>query len=195
MIVVIGGTSCVGKTVLAHEIMKMHALPYLSIDHLMMGIYRSNKNCGYTPESETREIVKVIWPILKEMIKTNIENKNDFVYEGFQIVPENIEEVEQEYRNNIMQIFLGFSESYITTKYSVIKAKRNIIEQRTDLESKDTMIKKNREFITKCNDHNIKPYIIKEDYETEIEQIRKEINLTIASTLTRSLSSFLLAAR
>ncbi len=44
MVVFIAGASHTGKTCLAHRIMKEHSWPYLSIDHLKMGLIRS----GYT---------------------------------------------------------------------------------------------------------------------------------------------------
>ena len=51
MIVLITGASHTGKTVLAQKLLEQYHFPYLSIDHLKMGLIRS----GYTtltPESE-----------------------------------------------------------------------------------------------------------------------------------------------
>ena len=41
MIVLITGASHIGKTVLAQKLLEKHKYPYLSIDHLKMGLIRS----------------------------------------------------------------------------------------------------------------------------------------------------------
>jgi putative acetyltransferase len=185
MIAVIGGTSCVGKTYLAHMLMKKYDVPYFPIDHLMMGLYRSNNECGFTPESPVEEISKVTWPIVYEMIKTNIENKNNYIYEGVQILPCYVSEINKEYSKDVVPIFLCLSEEYIKNNYENIITKRNVIENRTDgIDSIDKMAKKNNEIMTECEKYDIEPYIIDKNYHDEIVSIIKRIDLTIASTMT-----------
>jgi len=41
MIILIGGTSHTGKTRLAQKLLEKYRYPYLSIDHLKMGLIRS----------------------------------------------------------------------------------------------------------------------------------------------------------
>ena len=41
MIILIGGASHTGKTVLAQRLLERYHYPYLSIDHLKMGLIRS----------------------------------------------------------------------------------------------------------------------------------------------------------
>ena len=41
MIILIGGASHTGKTLLAQRLMEQLHIPYLSIDHLKMGLIRS----------------------------------------------------------------------------------------------------------------------------------------------------------
>jgi len=166
-------------------LMKRYTIPYFSIDHLMMGLYRSNSKCGFTPESTVDKISRNIWPIIYEMIKTNIENKNNFIYEGVQILPEEIREIDKSYLNSVIPVFLCLSEKYIIKNYQIIKDKRGVVEKRTDsIDSIDKMIKSNNEMIEHCENNKIKPYIINENYLEEVEEIVKRIDLTIASTLT-----------
>jgi hypothetical protein len=180
MIILIGGTGCVGKTQLAHILMTKHTIPYLSIDHLMMGIYRSSNNCGYTPESPVETISVVLWPIVREMAKTNIENRNSFIYEGFQILPDNVNELDMEYRKEVIPVFLCFHERYIRNNYKHIESNRGVIEKRTDgVDNIDKMINENNRIINGCELNDIRPYII---YENEMVEIIKGIDLTIAST-------------
>ena len=129
MIILIGGESCTGKTKFAYELMSRFCIPYLSIDILMMGIFRNNNNCGYTPLDSVNKINDYIWPIVNEMIKTNIENNTNYIYEGFQIRPKQINQLEKKYRKHIFPIFLLFSTQYIEENYLIIKEKRSIIEE------------------------------------------------------------------
>ena len=36
MVILIGGASCVGKTLMAQKLMEKYSIPYLSLDHLKM---------------------------------------------------------------------------------------------------------------------------------------------------------------
>ena len=76
MIILITGASHTGKTVLAQKLLEQYKYPYFSIDHLKMGLIRS----GYTkltPEDDS-ELTGYMWPIIREMIKTAIENRLRF---------------------------------------------------------------------------------------------------------------------
>ena len=74
MIILISGATHTGKTVLAQKLLEKYKYPYLSIDHLKMGLIRS-KNTHLTPMSSEEELTGYLWPIVREMIKTAIENK------------------------------------------------------------------------------------------------------------------------
>ena len=80
MIVIITGASHTGKTVLAQRMLEKFKYPYVSIDHLKMGLIRSN-NTNLTPEDDD-ELVRYLWPIVREMIKTAIENRQNLIIEG-----------------------------------------------------------------------------------------------------------------
>ncbi len=43
MIILIGGSSHTGKTLMAQKLLEKYKFPYLSIDHLKMGLIRSGK--------------------------------------------------------------------------------------------------------------------------------------------------------
>ncbi len=53
MIVLITGASHTGKTALAQRLLEKYHYPYLSIDHLKMGLIRSG-NTSLTPVSDDR---------------------------------------------------------------------------------------------------------------------------------------------
>lgn len=81
MIVLITGASHTGKTALAQRLLEQYHYPYLSIDHLKMGLIRS-KNTTLTPMSDDGELTRYLWPIVCEMIKTAIENQQNLIVEG-----------------------------------------------------------------------------------------------------------------
>ena len=61
MILLIAGASHTGKTALAQKLLEKYHYPYLSIDHLKMGLIRS----GYTDltPSDDSELVPYLWPV------------------------------------------------------------------------------------------------------------------------------------
>ena len=80
-IVLIAGSSHTGKTALAQKVLERYGYPYLSIDHLKMGLIRSGY-CPLTPESDDADLTAYLWPIVREIIKTAIENHQRLVVEG-----------------------------------------------------------------------------------------------------------------
>ena len=80
MIIIITGASHTGKTLLAQRMLEKYNYPYLSIDHLKMGLIRSG-NINLTPEDDDA-LTEYLWPIIREIIKTAIENRQNLIVEG-----------------------------------------------------------------------------------------------------------------
>ena len=59
---------------------KKYHYPYLSIDHLKMGLIRS----GYTDLTPMDDdwLTEYLWPVVREMIKTAVENGQHLIVEG-----------------------------------------------------------------------------------------------------------------
>ena len=81
MIILITGASHAGKTLLAQKLLEKYGYPYFSIDHLKMGLIRSG-NTTLTPMSADEDLTAYLWPIVREMIKTAIENRQNLIVEG-----------------------------------------------------------------------------------------------------------------
>ena len=81
MIILITGASHTGKTALAQRLLEKYKYPYLSIDHLKMGLIRSG-NTALTPLSDDGELTDYLWPIVCEIVKTAIENDQNLIVEG-----------------------------------------------------------------------------------------------------------------
>ena len=63
MIILITGASHTGKTLLAQKMLEQYKYPYLSVDHLKMGLIRSG-NTDLTPEDDD-ELTEYLWPIIR----------------------------------------------------------------------------------------------------------------------------------
>ncbi len=118
MIVLIAGASHTGKTALAQKLLEQYQYPYLSIDHLKMGLIRS----GYTkltPEDDDA-LTDYLWPVIREMIKTAIENRQNLIVEGCYIPFDWSKDFEQKYLKYIQYYCLVLSESYIRAHFADI---------------------------------------------------------------------------
>lgn len=128
MIILIAGASHSGKTLLAQRLLEKHNYPYLSIDHLKMGLIRSG-NTPLTPENDD-ELTEYLWPIVREIVKTAIENSQNLMIEGCYIPFEWRSDLSEEYLKNIRFICLAMSEDYIDAHFDDIKAHSSDIEAR-----------------------------------------------------------------
>ena len=80
MVTLIAGASHTGKTLLATRLAKKYGCLALSIDHLKMGMIRSGFT-GLTPYDD-EELEALLWPIVREIVKTAVENRQELVVEG-----------------------------------------------------------------------------------------------------------------
>jgi putative acetyltransferase len=173
MVILIAGASYAGKTIMAQKLLEKYKIPYFSIDHLKMGIYRGNNNCGFSPESTDEIITEKLWPIIKEIIKTIIENKQNIIIEGCYF-PYSMEDMEKEYLEKIIIFCIGFSEQYIRQNLSTkIYDNRSVIERREYdfIEDIEKYILENEERKQKYMKNGIKYFEINEDYEKEIADV------------------------
>ena len=81
MVILITGASHTGKTALAQKLLEQRGYPYLSVDHLKMGLIRSG-NTDLTPLSDDADLTAYLWPIVREIIKTAIENNQNLIVEN-----------------------------------------------------------------------------------------------------------------
>ena len=170
MIILITGASHVGKTALAQKLLEKYKYPYLSIDHLKMGLIRSG-NTTLTPESDCRALTDYLWPIVCEMIKTAIENEQNLIVEGCYIPFEWSEDFEAKYLDKIKYHCLVMSNKYITNHFSDIKKYASVVENRMDDEycTIETVLRDNAEILEQCHKHKTNYILIDEEYKIDIE--------------------------
>ena len=130
MIILITGSSHVGKTILAQRMLEKYKYPYYSIDHLKMGLIRSG-NTDLTPEDD-EELTDYLWPIVREIIKTAIENEQNLIIEGCYIPFDWRNSFEEQYLRSIRFICIAMSDEYIDSRFEEIKSHASDIETRLD---------------------------------------------------------------
>ena len=169
MIILITGASHTGKTALAQRLLEKYKYPYLSIDHLKMGLIRSG-NTTLTPMDDN-ELTEYLWPIVREMIKTAIENKQNLIVEGCYIPFDWSKDFENEYLAKIKYYCLVLSENYIKNHFDDIKKYANVVENRLDDSdcTMDSVLADNAEILRHAQMHNANYILIDDKYEIDVE--------------------------
>ena len=170
MIVLITGASHTGKTALAQKLLEKYKYPYLSIDHLKMGLIRSG-NTDLTPMSDDNDLTAYLWPIVREMVKTAIENKQNLIVEGCYIPFDWEKDFEPEYLENIRYYCLVMSEDYIKNHFADIKKYANVVENRLDDEwcTLESVLEDNAEILVLAKKYKVKYILIDDKYGINIE--------------------------
>ncbi len=169
MIVLIGGSSHTGKTLLAQKMLEKYHIPYLSLDHLKMGLIRSGQT-ALTPEDDER-LTGYLWPIVKEIIKTAIENKQHLIVEGCYIPFDWRSGFSDEYAENIRYYCLIMTKAYIYDHFSDILAHANSIEARLDDSwiTPERLSRENALNLELCKKHGCAYRLIDDTYSVDIE--------------------------
>lgn len=173
MIILIGGASHTGKTVLAQRLLEQYHYPYLSIDHLKMGLIRSG-NTDLTPMDDDK-LTNYLWPIVREIVKTAIENKQNLIVEGCYIPFDWQKDFEPEYLAHIRYRCLILSRNYIENHFEAIREYGNAIEQRLDDSglNRDALIQENLQNLQLCQENGCQYILLEDSYSIELETIMK----------------------
>lgn len=171
MIILITGASHTGKTLLAQRILEKNKYPYLSVDHLKMGLIRSGKT-GLTPLDDD-ELTEYLWPVVREIIKTAVENKQNLIVEGCYIPFDWRRSFDENYLTFIRFICLAMTDEYIDNNYNLIISHGSDIEYRGgDADcKKETLKKDNRYVIEGFRKSGEQITIIDRDYEETIKEL------------------------
>ena len=162
MILLIAGGTHTGKTLLAQRLLERYHYPTLSIDHLKMGLIRSGQTT-LTPMDPDEALTGYLWPIVREMVKTAIENGQNLILEGCYIPHDWAKDFGPEYLPHIRCRFLILSEGYIRTHWDDILSHANAIEQRLDDNlDMEALIEDNRRNLELCINLSC-PYLLAED--------------------------------
>ena len=167
MILFIAGASHTGKTALAQKLLEKYQYPYLSIDHLKMGLIRSG-NTNLTPMDDA-ELTEYLWPIVREIAKTAIENQQNLIIEGCYIPFNWQKDFDARYLSHIKYYCLVMSEKYIRTHFADIRQYANVIENRLcDDLTLEQVIADNARMHDGALEHGLSILLIDDKYDIEI---------------------------
>ena len=171
MIILITGASHTGKMILAQKMLEKYKYPYLSIDHLKMGLIRSG-NTNLTPLDD-EALTVYLWPIIREIMKTAIENRQNLIIEGCYIPFHWRQDFDERYLPSIRFICLAMSERYIEDHYGEIADYESEIEARlVDGDCTMDSLKEDNKSIIDGFQHIGEPVIlIDSDYEQTIQAL------------------------
>ena len=169
MVILITGASHTGKTALAQNLLLKYKYPYLSLDLLKMGLIRSG-NTDLTPEDDL-EMVDYLWPIVREIIKTAIENHQNLIVEGCYIPFDWEKDFDKVYLEYIKYFCLVMTKAYIEEHFDDIKKYANIIEERLDDSccTIDSVIEENAYNLDSCKKWGCNYILIDSSYRVDIE--------------------------
>ena len=128
MVILITGASHTGKTLLAQRMLEKYKYPSFSLDHLKMGLIRSG-NTALSP-LEDEALMDYLWPIVREIIKTAIENRQNLIVEGCYVPFDWRKDFAEDYLADIRFICLAMTGDFIERHF------RDIVGERPRLISK-----------------------------------------------------------
>lgn len=166
MIILISGATHTGKTALAQKLLEKYKFPYLSIDHLKMGLIRSGQTRLTACDDE--ELVPYLWSIIKEIVKTAIENKQNLIVEGCYIPFDWKKDFGESYLKEIKFCCLVMTAEYIENNFQSICSFENVIEKRKhggDI-CRENLIRENERNLKQCKRYNLNYILINKSYET-----------------------------
>ena len=166
MILLIGGSSHTGKTLLAQRLLEKYSYPYLSLDHLKMGLIRT----GLTPlqVGEDAKLREFVWPVAAEMIREAIANRQNLIVEGCYIPGHWADSFSTEELAGIRCLFVTMGEEYLRKNIAAVAAYANTIEQRQkDCVDEERLIGCSRMFREEAKAHNTANLDITEGFDIE----------------------------
>jgi gluconate kinase len=165
MVIIISGATHTGKTLFAQKLLEKYKYPYLSIDHLKMGLIRSNLIKMKASDNDEK-ITNNLWPIIKEIIKTAIENKQNLIVEGCYIPFDWKNDFHENYLKNIKFTCLIMAKEYLLKNYENIISNSCVIEERLIKSSLsiEQLVKENEANLRKCQTNNLNYILIKDNY-------------------------------
>ncbi len=171
MVILIAGASHTGKTLLAQRMLEKYHWPYLSIDHLKMGLIRSGRT-ELTPEDDDA-LVGYLWPIVREIVKTAVENRQNLIVEGCYVPPDWRKDFDEAYLPAIRFVCLAMTEAYIDAHFDEILGHESEIETRMCAAdcTPEELKADNRRYIDAFGRAGERVTLIEDDYESALRGV------------------------
>ncbi|MBC5580345.1 hypothetical protein H8S23_02385 [Anaerofilum sp. BX8] len=179
MVLMIGGASCTGKTLLAGRLARRWGISAFSQDHLKMGLIRGWPDCGFTACSADGEIAARLAPVLTGIARTCLENEQDLILEGCYFPPQAAALLQKEAPGAFFALYLALSEEYLRSNFETgLLAHRNAAERRRFPEDRQLacFVEANRLVRQQCRRAGVRCLVIRREYRAELEAILPELD-------------------
>lgn len=134
-----------------------------------MGLIRSGYT-NLTPTSTDNELTNYLWPIVREIIKTAVENEQNLILGGCYIPYNWQKDFSDKYLKNIRCYYLVMIKNYIINHFNDIKLYSNVIEKRLDDNIElENIINDNETFYKRAVENNQQYFLIDDEYKVDIE--------------------------
>ena len=172
MIILIGGSSHVGKTLLAGKLMERLHMPYFSLDYLKAAFVRTGKT--QLTMADDYALRYEMWPFAAEIVKAAVDSGRSLILEGCYIPGEWKDAFSEPYLRKIRSVFLVMSEEYIRGHADDIRSFSEEAEKRPgDVIDTERLVRCSLEFYEDCEKYGIPCYEISGSY--DIEAITEDV--------------------
>ena len=128
MVILIGGSSHVGKTLVAHRLVKKLGYECLSLDSIKEAFMKTQ--LGSPGTRSDYQMRYWMWPFVSEIIKHAIHNGRNLIVEGCYIPAEWAESFSEIELSEIRCVFIIMSENYLRRYEDEVRVHANDIEKR-----------------------------------------------------------------
>lgn len=178
MVIFIGGTSCVGKTLISQRLTNETSIPYLSEDHVKMGMIRGIPDCGFCAVDADEVISAKLYPVIEGIARTAIENHQNLIIEGCYHPHEKVKKLMLEYPRDLAALWLSLSPEYLSENFeSGLIAHRSDIEERSYPEERTLaeVIEENLSTKRLCKSFDLTLFEVTDDYEKNASEAVKYV--------------------
>lgn len=149
MVVLLGGSSHVGKTMIAHKLVHKYGWECISLDFLKDAFIRSQ--LGDPGSRNDYEMRYWMWPLVAQIVKRALESGRNLIIEGCYIPGEWADSFTSAELRHIRTVFIVMSEIHIRTHIDAIERYSQRVEKRqNDVIDMDRLISCSRDFKEDC---------------------------------------------
>ena len=176
MLLLVGGTSRSGKTLIARKILADNHIPYLSLDWLMMGFNDGIPEYGIHHLLWPNEIAEKMGPFLLGMIDSMLVDGMDYVIEGEAMLPRLVADLVEKHPDKIRAVFVGYTDINARDKVALVKQHGNgendWLTKKSDEYIRDhveNMIAYSKMVRSGCEQHRLPYFDTSDDFSGAIE--------------------------
>lgn len=166
MVVLIGGSSHVGKTMIARKLVEKYGWECICLDYLK-NAFQKAEIAGFENLDDVGMRHRM-WPFVAQIIKGALSSGRNLILEGCYIPAEWKESFSSEQLEDIRAVFIIMSESYIRKHMDEIESFSDVVEKReNDFLDEERLVRCSADFKADCLGNETFYIEIEDEYDTE----------------------------